>query len=34
LFVFIQTLQTNNVDTPPVDNLPNINWNFTQAIYC
>jgi len=33
LFVFIQTQQTNTVDTPQVDNLPNINLSFTQAIF-
>ncbi len=31
---FIQTQQTNTtVDTPRVDNLPNINLSFTQAIF-
>lgn len=32
-FVYIQTRQTNPVDTPQADNLPNISSNFTQAIY-
>jgi len=33
LSVFIQTPQTNLVDTPQLDNLPDINLSFTQNIY-